>query len=61
MAEIYSTEVLDRALEGARICEAHWQAEGDAELLADAQARTQRILAGTACEEDILGALDWLD
>ena len=52
---------MDMVLDGARICEAHWEAEGDMELLADAQARTQRLLDGTATEEDILGALDWLD
>lgn len=47
--------------EGAQACVAYWQAQGDADMVADAQARLARVLAGTASEVDIEGALDWLD
>lgn len=46
---------------GAQACVAHWQAQGEAELLADAEARLARVLAGEADEVDIEGALDWLE
>lgn len=49
-----------RALEGSRRCEAHWASEGDVQMLAEAEARTRRILDGTALVLDVLGALDWL-
>lgn len=61
VAEDTKTEETERALVGAKTCEAHWESEGEDELLAEAQARTARLLDGTATEEDVLGALDWAD
>lgn len=65
---------MGRAMQGARICVAHWTMEGDTELLADARARLERLEQAArgevperwaACPEaqsaDVDGALDWLD
>jgi hypothetical protein len=50
-----------RAIEGAQRCVDHWANEGEDELLAEAKARLERVLHGTANRVDIEGALDWLD
>ena len=46
---------------GAKMCVAYWQEQGDEYMLADAQARLDRVINGTASDVDIDGALDWLD
>lgn len=46
---------------GAQICVAYWQEQGDECMVADAQARLDRVINGTANDVDIEGALDWLD
>ena len=46
---------------GARICVIYWQEQGDEGMVADAQARLDRVINGTANDVDIEGALDWLD
>ena len=46
---------------GAQICVAYWQEQGDEYMVADAQARLDRVVNGTANDVDIDGALDWLD
>ena len=46
---------------GAQICVAYWQEQGDEYMVADAQARLDRVINGTANDVDIDGALDWLD
>ena len=46
---------------GAQQCIAYWQAQGEAGMVAEAEARLSRVLAGMASEPDIEGALDWLD
>ena len=46
---------------GAQICVAYWQEQGDEYMVADAQARLDRVVNGTANDVDIEGALDWLD
>lgn len=46
---------------GAQICVTFWQEQGDECMVADAQARLDRVINGTANDVDIEGALDWLD
>lgn len=46
---------------GAQICVTFWQEHGDECMVADAQARLDRVINGTANDVDIEGALDWLD
>ena len=46
---------------GAQICVAYWQEQGDECMVADVQARLDRVINGTANDVDIEGALDWLD
>lgn len=43
------------------MCVAYWQEQGDEYMVADAQARLDRVINGTANDVDIDGALDWLD
>lgn len=46
---------------GAQICVAYWQEQDDEYMVADARARLDRVINGTANDVDIEGALDWLD
>ena len=46
---------------GAQMCVAYWQEQGDEYMIADAQARLDRVINGIANDVDIEGALDWLD
>lgn len=48
-------------IRGAQRCLTFWQSQGEPEMVAQARARLDRVIAGTANEPDILGALDWLD
>lgn len=63
---------MEQALQGARICLAHWLVEGDAELARDAQGQLERLAMAARGEtpewwddprqiEADLGAADWLD
>ena len=59
LAEHGGTELLAEAEVGAEVCVAHWEAEEDAEMVAEAEARRDRLARGEATTPDILGARDW--
>ena len=59
--EIEMTGTMMDVVVGAQICVAYWQEQGDECMVADAQARLDRVVNGTANDVDIEGALDWLD
>ena len=59
--EIEMTGTMMDVVVGAQICVAYWQEQDDEYMVADAQARLDRVVNGTANDVDIEGALDWLD
>lgn len=55
------TGTMHDVVTGAQMCVAYWQEQCDEYMVADAQARLDRVINGTANDVDIEGALDWLD
>ena len=55
------TGTMHDVVTGAQMCVAYWQEQGKEYMVADAQARLDRVINGTANDVDIEGALDWLD
>ena len=51
---------MEAVVEGARTAVAYWTAQEEEYMVAEAQARLNRVLEGTANEVDIQGALDWV-
>lgn len=54
-------ELLEKATEGAARCISHWEAEAEAEFVAEAEARRDRLAQGCYTEADLLGARDWAE
>lgn len=60
-AQVVAVGMAQAVVQGAQVCVEYWVAQGEASMVAEAEARLSRVLSGTANEVDIEGALDWLD